>query len=106
MRAPRPALLVDLERDVGETAPRFSFTSDQAAAYGIKELDILEDVLRRRDPRTLRLVAERIRAKIGFRQPPDESDEAFLRAYYAVLRGRLEHRLLFGHRRKDKFDTA
>jgi len=36
----------------------------------------------------------------------DETDLAFLSAYYAALRGRLENRLLFGHRRRDKFDKA
>jgi hypothetical protein len=72
----------------------------------VKELEILEDLLRRPDPRAVRLVAERIRGKIGFIQPPGENDRAFLAAYYAALRARLEHRLLFGRRRKDKFDTA
>ena len=33
------------------------------------------------------------------------SDGAFLDAYYVALRGRLEQRLLFGRRRKDKFDA-
>jgi hypothetical protein len=51
-------------------------------------------------------VAERIRAKIGWRAQAGETDTAFLSAYYAALRGRLETRLLFGHRRKDKFDKA
>jgi hypothetical protein len=51
-------------------------------------------------------VAERIRAKIHFPPTPGETDEAFLAAYYAALRGRLEHGLLFGRRRKDKFDVA
>ena len=37
---------------------------------------------------------------------PGEADDAFLTAYYGALRGRLETRLLFGHRRKDKFDAA
>ena len=34
------------------------------------------------------------------------TDAAFLTAYYTALRERLEKRLLFGHRRKDKFDRS
>ena len=34
------------------------------------------------------------------------SDGDFLAAYYAALRERLEQRLLFGHRRRDKHDAA
>lgn len=106
VRAPKVALLADLAQDAAQTLPRFSFTADQAAVYGIKELEILEDVLRRRDPKAIAAVAERIRAKIDFAQPPKETDRAFLEAYYAALRSRLEHRLLFGHRRADKFDRS
>jgi uncharacterized RDD family membrane protein YckC len=106
VRAPRASLLKDLADDTPTILPRFAFTAGQTAAYGVKELQILEDVLRRRDARTLKLVADRIRAKIAFAQPAGETDEAFLAAYYAALRARLEHRLLFGHRRKDKFDKA
>jgi uncharacterized RDD family membrane protein YckC len=106
VRAPRAALLPDLSGDGVQALPRFAFTPDQTAAYGVKELEILEDVLRRRDPKAMRAVARRIRAKIDFIQPDSETDEAFLVAYYAALRARLEHRLLFGHRRRDKFDKA
>ena len=67
---------------------------------------VLEDVLRARDRRTVTAVAERIRVKIGWYAGPDETDAAFLEDYYAALRGRLENRLLFGHRRRDKFGKA
>lgn len=106
VRAPRVTLLADLAQDAVRTLPRFAFTTVQTDAYGVKELEILEEVLRRGDARSMVLVAQRIRAKIGFFQPPGETDEAFLAAFYAALRARLEHRLLFGHRRKDKFDKA
>ena len=106
VKSPRERLSIDL-LDALETAQGgFLFTPDQAGAYGIKELHVLEDVLRRKDPKTMSAVAERIRAKIGWRAQPDERDISFLSAYYAALRGRLETRLLFGHRRKDKFDKA
>jgi uncharacterized RDD family membrane protein YckC len=106
VRAPRLRLLADLAADGADTLPRFAFTPDQAGVYGVKELEILEEVLRRRDREAMAAVAQRIRTKIAFAQPPGETDAAFLTAYYAALRGRLEQRLLFGHRRRDKFDKA
>jgi len=105
VKAPRRALAIDLAQDAHERLARFAFTPEQTAAYGIKELQVLEDVLRRRDTRTMAAVAERIRRKIDWRRG-EETDADFLAAYYAALRGRLENRLLFGHRRKDKFDKA
>ena len=108
VKAPRLTLLPDLAVNARSSvfAPAMSFTPEQVNAYGVKELEILEDVLRRRDARTLKAVASRIQGKIGWTIAPGETDAAFLTAYYAALRGRLEHRLLFGHRRRDKFDKA
>ena len=106
VKSPRTRLSIDL-LDAQEAAQgAFSFTPDQAGAYGIKELHVLEDVLRRKDSKTMTAVADRIRVKIGWRAQAGETDAAFLSAYYAALRGRLETRLLFGHRRQDKFDKA
>ena len=51
-------------------------------------------------------VAQRIKAKVDWEGPADTPDRTFLNAYYAGLRARLESRMLFGHRRKDKFDRA
>jgi len=48
---------------------------------------VLEEVLRRYEPRTLAAVAERIRSKIGRGADPRFSDGAFLDAYYVALRG-------------------
>jgi uncharacterized RDD family membrane protein YckC len=98
--APRRVLSPDL------TAPQARLVFHEAAldAYGIKELNILEDVLRRRDEETMRAVAARIRKKIGFDHPVAEAE--FLSAYYIALRGRLETRLLFGRRRRDKYEKV
>lgn len=82
----------------------FDFTQAQVDAYGAKELQVLEEVLRRTEARTVAAVAERIRGKIGWTRGPIESDYAFLDAYYLALRARLESRLLFGRRRRDKYD--
>ena len=108
VKAPRPRLLRDMAAptEFGSRADAFAFTTAQLDAYGVKELHVLEDVLRRYDPTMLAAVSGRIRAKIGWAHSPTEGDGDFLDAYYRALRGRLESRLLFGRRRMDKHDTA
>ncbi len=102
IRAPKRSLELDLA--AGEERAGFAFTRAEADAYGIKELSVLEDVLRRKDPPTIEAVAARIRNKIKRARGAGESDQLFLEAYYRALRARLESRMLFGHRRRDKFD--
>ena len=104
VRAPKRMLLPDLSDN--DASGHFKFTDAQLSAYGIKELHVLEQVLRTRDRKTMTAVADRIRKKIDWTSESFESDEQFLQAYYAGLRARLEQRMLFGHRRKDKFDRA
>jgi uncharacterized RDD family membrane protein YckC len=107
VRAPRPILSADL---AGETSAaitsQFIFTPEQIEAYGVHELHVLEDVIRRDDAETLSDVARRIRKKIGWQKTVGEKDLDFLKAYYGSLRGRLETQLLFGVRRKDKYDKG
>jgi uncharacterized RDD family membrane protein YckC len=105
VKAVRPALLKDMAAETVAEAQRFAFTPAQLDAYGVKELELLEGVLRRMDRKAMALVAERIRARIAWAVRADEGDLDFLTAYYGALRGRLEQRLLFGHRRRDKFDV-
>lgn len=84
---------------------KISFPQQALEAYGIHELSVLENVLRLRQPETMRAVAERIRGKIGM--PEDRTpDGDFLVAYYAALRAHLESRLLLGKRKRDKFDKG
>jgi uncharacterized RDD family membrane protein YckC len=104
IQAPKRVLRPDLT--AGPGAAGLVFTTAQLDAYGVKELHVLENVLRQGDRKTLAAVSERIRRKIGWTVPLEVSDAAFLSAYYAGLRGRLESQLLFGRRRKDKFDKA
>ncbi len=104
VKTPRRVLRPDLAQDGQARVGGLAFTEAQLDAYGVKELHVLEDVLRRGDRRTVAEVATRIRVKIGWDAPLEVSDKAFLNAYYSGLRARLEARLLFGHRRADKFD--
>jgi uncharacterized RDD family membrane protein YckC len=92
-----------LEQPIREPG-RFDFTDAQLAAYGNFELQTLERVLRDDSNQSLALVAETIRAKIGW--PYEYDDRAFLSAYYAAVRARLEKGMLFGKRKADKYDGA
>ena len=105
VKTPRRRLLRDLASSSEPDPRRFAFTTAQLDAYGVKELLVLEDVLRRYSPKIVAAVAERIRAKIGWTRGAHEGDGDFLDAYYRALRGRLESRLLLGRRRKDKHDS-
>ncbi len=87
------------EKDRGRIAP---FTAAELDAYGTLELQRLEDVLRRNDRADLFAVAGAIRRKLD--RADDGADLAFLEAYYAALRRHLERKLLFGTRKRDKFD--
>lgn len=105
VRAPRRKLLRDMADDGGERLARHGFTERQLDAYGARELHVLEEVLRVRDRKTMRAVAERIAVKTGGERPADQDDYDFLSAYYVGLRGRLESKLLMGVRRRDKHDV-
>lgn len=90
---------------------RFRFTPAQLDAYGIAELQVLEDLLRGpRTPTTRKTkaeVLERIRARIDWTDRIASADmHTFLADYYAALRAHLERRALFGDRRADKHAAA
>lgn len=82
----------------------YAFAPHELETYGQFEIQRLEDVLHRNDPDTLTTVAGVIRRKLGRRD--DGNDRAFLEAYYAAARRHLERRLLFGQRKRDKFDSS
>ncbi len=102
VRAPKRLLGADLLAKPAQT--ELAFSKDQVDAYGIKELSVLEEVLRHAHPETMEAVATRIRTKIGMTDKAPAAE--FLAAYYKALRARLETRLLFGRRKLDKFDKA
>ena len=97
--AQRAKLDADIATDAAGDA--MAFTEAELAVYGIFELQELERVLRGRDPRAMREVADAIRAKIG--RAIAEEDDVFLLSYYRQLKVRLERKLLFGKRREDKY---
>lgn len=106
VKAPKLRLLRDIAEAAPQTLGGVAFTDAQLDAYGIKELQVLEQVLRTGDRRTLAAVATRIRGKIAWEGPADTPDRSFLNAYYAALRQRLETGLLFGRARRDKHDVG
>lgn len=84
----------------------YHFTKAQLELYGIYELQVLENLLRR-DPddvmHAYEVVCDKIKGKIGWpRNQWEVRPERFLRDFYAAQRGRLEHQLLFGKRRERK----
>jgi uncharacterized RDD family membrane protein YckC len=95
---------------LGDLAARthtFVFTPQELQSYGIKELQVLEDVLRedsRPDHAVLvREICARIVRRIGrTRTIPDSDAAVFLRDFYAAQRAFLETRKNLGDVRADK----
>lgn len=92
---------LDSDITTAAEADAMQFSDAELSVYGIFELQELERILRGRDPRAMREVADTIRAKIG--RPVAEEDDVFLLSYYRQLKARLERGLLFGKRREDKY---
>lgn len=107
IQSPKPILMADLveAKNQPEATDEFKFSSEQLSAYGVHELHVLENVIRDADLETIIAVSKRIRKKIAWERGSRELDTAFLKAYYAALRKHLESQMMFGKRRKDKFDT-
>ena len=106
--SPRAALRTDLggrevERSVKKAA-QFTFSKKQLEVYGIYELQVLEELLRRQDPykrEAVHAVCQRIQRRIQWRGDPVRT-ERFLREFYTAVRAHLEQRMLLGKRKKDK----
>jgi uncharacterized RDD family membrane protein YckC len=104
--APKAVLLEDQGKGrLLDASGVAAFTDAQLDVYGIYELQVLEDVLRRTRSEggreAARTVADRIARKIGW--SGDLTDPVpFLRDFYAALRDRLERRMLLGKRKADK----
>ncbi|HVR97486.1 MAG TPA: RDD family protein [Thermoanaerobaculia bacterium] len=116
VRVPAAVLLRDLAEapDPRRARPReaapeedlYSFTREQLDIYGIRELQVLENLLRHADtgtadPRLLDEVRDKIQRKIDW---PRRGGPArpFLDAFYRAQRARLEQKMLFGQRQEQK----
>lgn len=84
------------------TGTRYNFGEDELSIYGEHELQTLERVLRDDNKEAVTAVHGAICRKIGW-NPGAGDERAFLEAYYAQLRARLEGDMRFGKRKKDKF---
>ena len=84
------------------TGASYRFSEKELAIYGEYELQTLERVLREGRTDAIASVHEAICRKIGW-NPGAGDERAFLEAYYAQLRARLEGGMRFGKRKKDKF---
>jgi len=86
----------------------FPFTRQQLDIYGIHELQVLEDLLRRDDQgildaRILEEVCDKIKTKIGWpRERWSVPPRRFLDAFYRAQRALLEQKMLFGQRQERK----
>jgi len=84
------------------TGTQYRFGEEELSVYGEYELQTLERVLREARPEAIEAVAETICRKIGW-NPGSGDERAFLEAFYAQLRARLEKDMRFGKRKADKF---
>ncbi len=101
INAPKRKLGLDLIGS-GEGGPAYAFTREQLDAYGVFELQTLEQVLRSDQPDAVATVAAAIARRIGWHAPYREWD--FIQAYYQAARAQMEQGLLFGRRRAHKGD--
>ena len=103
-------------RSQAEEGPRHVFDEKQLSVYGVYELQVLEEVLRKnsRDEEALALVAKKIEEKISWSRSTGDTDpitaaappKHFLRDFYSALRAHLESRMLVGKERRDKHDRT
>ncbi|MEP2735665.1 MAG: RDD family protein [Erythrobacter sp.] len=86
----------------GVTGAKYEFGEAELSIYGEHELQTLERVLRDDKDEALIAVHGAICNKIGW-SPGAGDERAFLEAFYAQLRARLESDMRFGKRKADKF---
>jgi uncharacterized RDD family membrane protein YckC len=105
---PEVRLMPDLAASPSQTEDPYQFTDRQLEMYGIRELQVLEEILQqdvtapeRQD--LLYTVCRKICHKIAWKDPvPFHQVLPFLHAFYRAQRRRLEQRLLLGERREHK----
>lgn len=108
VEAPRARLAATLSTQGGAagasavTGVRYRFGEAELSVYGEQELQTLERVLREDREEAIQAVHAAICRKIGW-EPGAGDERAFLEAFYAQLRARLETNMRFGKRKKNKF---
>ncbi len=102
VRQPRRTLNNSVAARTAPEEARYSFSDAQLSVYGEFELQKLEEVLRRDDEYSMIVVARTIRERLGMAEDGGD-DRVFLQAYYTALCQRLERGMLFGKRKKDKY---
>ena len=109
VRDPRVELVADpgaaatRQRDPQSKPAAFRFRPEQLDMYGIRELQVLADLLRRSERHTLGVVCDKIKRKIAWdRDRWDADPEQFLNAFYPALRAHLEQKMLLGRRQEQK----
>jgi uncharacterized RDD family membrane protein YckC len=105
---PEVELMPDLADATATSDDPYRFTERQLEMYGIRELQVLEEILQQ-DATTpdhrdlLYTVCRKICRKIAWKDPvPFHQALPFLHAFYRAQRRRLEQRLLLGERREHK----
>ncbi len=83
------------------TGARYVFGDEELSVYGVHELQTLERMLRDSDSDAMAAVQATICHKIGWDAGAGD-ERAFLEAFYAQLRAKLEGDLRFGKRKADK----
>ena len=114
--APPRRLLPDMAEDTAgkksqnRRVDEPSFTDRELSIYGIKELEVLEEVLRKAKEHggkeTTAAVMESIQKRIDWQDTRKWDPVTFLRAFYRVQRKHLEDKLLLGQRREHKVAAA
>jgi uncharacterized RDD family membrane protein YckC len=104
VEAPRRKLeaAMTLREPVTAASAQHRFSDAELMVYGEYELQTLERILREDRAEAIQSVQATIAAKIG-RDPDVVGARAFLEAYYAQLRARLEAGMRMGKRKADKF---
>ena len=91
--------------------PTFVFSPEHLSHYGIKELQVLEDLFRRREEgrapaEVFADISARVQKKIDWPSAERPTDHlGFLNAFYKAQRAHLEREMLLGRRKESKQET-
>ncbi len=110
MHASRPNYMTPTQQMPKDSSkPHYTFSAKQLSHYGVYELQVLEEFLRKDEEvgrfEAVETISEKIQRKIGWKAPSGRSinHSRFLREFYSAQRALLEEKMLFGKKRQDKF---